>query len=254
MDKRAKFVITSVLLSAGFTGLSFVGDETRFVAIAVLTAATVGLFIWSFEGLTKSATLLVLVLPALFTLGVGVFWFLLPANLLTRFPIILLYAIGLYALGLIGNIFIVSTVRTIALLRAAKGVGFVLTLLTSFLLFDAAVSLKASIGMNILLVFTITFLLSIQALWTSRVSRELERVVLLYSLVFSYALPAVAALLFFWPVSVVVGSLFLTVGMYVLLGLGQARIEGRLFANTSREYIIVGLMVFLAMILATAWR
>jgi len=64
----------------------------------------------------------------------------------------------------------------------------------------------------------------------------------------------VASVLGFWPVTVVVGSLFLTVSLYVLLGLGQARLEARLFAQTTKEYLLIGLIVSLGMFLATRWR
>ena len=70
---------------------------------------------------------------------------------------------------------------------------------------------------------------------------------------FSLALAEIAVSLFFWPVTVVVGSLFLTVALYMLLGLGQASIEERLFGQTVREYLVVGLVVFLGMFLATRW-
>jgi len=52
---------------------------------------------------------------------------------------------------------------------------------------------------------------------------------------------------------VVVGSLFLTGIEYVLLGLGQAKLEGRLFSQTVREYLLIGLMVFIGMFFATHW-
>lgn len=58
---------------------------------------------------------------------------------------------------------------------------------------------------------------------------------------------------FFWPVSVVVGSLFLTVTFYMLLGLGQAKVEERLFPAVVREHVVVGIVVFLAMFIATHW-
>jgi hypothetical protein len=59
--------------------------------------------------------------------------------------------------------------------------------------------------------------------------------------------------IFFWPTSVVVGSLFLTIALYLLLGLGQAKLEGRLFSQTVREYLTLGILVFLGMFLATRW-
>ncbi len=63
----------------------------------------------------------------------------------------------------------------------------------------------------------------------------------------------VALGLAFLPVTVVVGSLFMTVAMYMLLGLGQAKLESRLFSQTVREYLVVGTLVFIGMFLATHW-
>jgi hypothetical protein len=37
------------------------------------------------------------------------------------------------------------------------------------------------------------------------------------------------------------------------LGLGQAKLEGRLFSQTIREYLMVGVLVLLSMFLATRW-
>ena len=71
------------MLSLGFVGMQLLPDQYRFISIAILGAMTVILFYWSLrEGLGLDMTLLTLVLPLFFTLGVGFFWFLLPTNLL----------------------------------------------------------------------------------------------------------------------------------------------------------------------------
>lgn len=254
ITKRQRFVISSIILTLGFVALASVEGQSRFVGIAALTVFTTAFFIWSLEGLGLNATLLVLILPAFFTLGIGLFWFLLPATVFTRLPILILYGIGIYALSLTKNIFTVSAIRTIALVRAAKGVGFVLTLFTSFLLFDAALSLKTGPLINALIIFLISFPLFIQGLWVSKLGKSVSRETLIYTGFFSYALATISILLYFWPVTVVVGSIFLTAGVYVLLGLGQAKLEGRLFRQTAREYLFVGTVIFIAMILVTHWR
>jgi len=255
VTKRQKFVVSSLLLSLGFVLMVATQGQSGFLGIGLLTLLTVVLFYWSLmEGIGKNATAIVLVLPTLFTLGVGLFWFLLPSGLFTRLPVAVLYGAGVYALLLTSNILTVSAIRTIALLRAAKGVGFVLTLFTSFLLYDAVLSLRAAQWTNALLIFAISILLSLQALWVSKLGYQLSMGIVRYSLVFSYALALVGIFLYFWPVTVVVGSLFLTVSLYLLLGLGQAQVEGRLFRQTSREYLLVGAAVFVAMFFATHWR
>jgi len=196
---------------------------------------------------------LVLLLPALFTAGVGIFWFLLPASIFARLPVVIFYAGGIYILCLTNNIFTVSAIRTIALLRAARGVGFVLTLITFFLVFDSILSLKSPIYINSALVAVFSFPLYLQSLWTIPLETNLSKDVIVSSLIFSLIMGEVSLALFFWPVTVVVGSLFLTVTVYMLLGLGQAKLEARLFSQTVREYLIVGLLVFIGMYFATHW-
>jgi hypothetical protein len=125
MSKRRKFIVSSLILSLGFIFIQFLDVRFRFIAIGLLSLATLGLSVWSlYEGLGKNATLLTLVLPAMFTAGVGIFWFLLPVSVFTRIPIIIFYGVGIYILCLTSNIYSVAAIRTIALLRAARGVGF----------------------------------------------------------------------------------------------------------------------------------
>jgi hypothetical protein len=197
---------------------------------------------------------LALVLPTLYTLGVGLFWFLLPATVYARLPIVALYGFGLYALCLTSNIFTVSAIRTIALVRAARGVGFVLTLLVAFLLYDAIVSLKIPVVPYVGMVFVTSIPLYLQGYWTSKLETEIvKNSIVKYTLTSSLVTAQIALLLFYWPVTVVVGSLFLTVAMYVFLGLGQASLEERLFQGVVREYLSVGLIVFITIFLATRW-
>lgn len=254
MSKRRRFVVTSILLSLGFVAVQFLNDQNRFWAIGVLGLATILLFVWSlFTGLGKNMTLLTLVLPTIFTLGVGTFWFLLPANVFARIPIVIFYGIGIYILCLTMNIFTVSTIRTIALLRAARGVGFVLSLATSFLVFDAIFSLKTHVYILVPLIAAVSFPIFLQGYWAVVLEKEYQKNIFELSLLSTLIMAEATLALFFWPVTVVVGSLFLTVAMYMLLGLGQAKIEGRLFSSTVREHLFVGILVFIAMFLATHW-
>ena len=254
MSKRQRFVISSALLSLGFVGLQFLEGSWRYSGIGGLALLTIILFAWSLkEGLSKNLTLLTLVLPAVFTLGVGLFWFLLPSSIIAKIPIVILYGLGIYALCLTANIYTVAAIRTIALLRSARGVGFVFTLLTAFLVFDTILSLKAQIWVNFILVVLLAFPLFLQGLWASTLEEHFSRDLLTSSLAFSLILGEMTVVLFFWPVTLVVGSLFLTVGLYMLLGLGQAKLEGRLYTQIIKEYLVIFLLVVLGMFIATRW-
>ncbi|HKC04410.1 MAG TPA: hypothetical protein VKC54_00895 [Patescibacteria group bacterium] len=254
MSKRRRFVVTSILLSLGFIAIQFLNDQNRFWAIGVLGIATIFLFAWSlWETLGRNMTLLTLVLPTIFTLGVGIFWFLLPANIYTRIPIVLFYGVGIYVLSLTMNIFTVSAVRTIALLRAARGVGFVLTLVTSFLVYDAILSLRTEIYIVALLTFIVSLPLFLQGFWSVLLEASISKDLVVFSLITSLTVAEIASALYFWPVTVVVGALFLTVAFYIILGLAQAKLDGRLFASVVKEHLIVGTLVFIAMFFATHW-
>lgn len=254
MSKRRRFVVISALLSLGFVAIQFISDQNRFWAVGLLGLAAILLFFWSmFENIGKNMTLLTLILPFMFTVGVGTFWFLLPASIYVRIPIVIFYGIGTYVLCLTVNIFTVSAVRTIALLRAARGVGFVVSLTTAFLTFDAILSLKSDLYVQLPLLFIVSFPILLQGLWSVSLEKSFQAHLFNIALVGSLVVLEIATLLFFWPVSVVVGSLFLTVFFYLLLGLGQAYIEDKLFPVITREYLTVGVLVFFAMLLSTHW-
>lgn len=254
MSKRTRFVITSLILSLGFIGIQLLNDQNRFWAIGILGLLTLALFLWSlFEGLGRNMTLLTLILPVMYTLGVGFFWFLLPANLFARIPIVIFYGAGIYILCLTANIYSVASVRTIALLRAARGVGFVLTLIASFLIFDAILSVRTEIFYLVPIVLVLSFPLYLQGFWSMVLEKEYSGQLFVLSAVSSVITAEIAAALYFWPVTIVVGSLFLTVSFYMLLGLGQAKLEGRLFKSTINEHLVVGILIFIAMFIATHW-
>ncbi len=255
ISKRRRFIITSLVASLGFIAVQFLISVNRFWAIGVLGALTLLLFVWSlWEGLEKNMTLVTLILPAMFTLGVGFFWFLLPGSILARIPIIAFYGVGIYVLCLTMNIFSVSaTTKTIALMRAARGVGFVLTLVTSFLVFDSILSLRSPIWITGLILSLASFPLFFQGFWVVGLETKFDKNLIFLSLISSLAMGEITVALYFWPVTVVTGSLFLTVVVYMLLGLTQAKLEDRLFISTVREHVTVGILVFIAIFFATHW-
>lgn len=255
MSKKSKFLISSGLLLLGFIGIQFIGAQHRLLAIILLTFFSLILSFWSFyESLAKDMTLVSLILPTFFTFGVGIFWFLLPVNIFSRVPIVIFFTLGTYSLLSTMNIFTVSsTLKTIALFHAAKGVGFVLSLITSFLIFDAILSIKQSIAVNSILVFLTSFFIFLQGFWSVVLDKKINITLFKNAFFSSIVMGELAVLIFFWPVTVVVGSLFLTGGVYLLLGLGQAKLEEKLFSSTVKEYLTIGIVVLLSVLLATKW-
>lgn len=254
ISKRRRFLITSAVLASGFVILQLIGVQYRFIGISLMGLFTVVLFIFSlWEGLGRNATLITLMLPLAFTVSVGLFWFLLPVGIFIQIFVLIFYGLGIYILCLTANIYTVSAIRTIALLRAAHGVGFILTLMTLFFIYDTILSLHSVLLIRSLLILFSTLPLMLHGLWSITLDKVPTLKTLLSTVVFSIIIMQVSILLFFWPVTIVVGSLFLTTFAYILLGLGQAELESRLFNSTIREYLAVGIAVFIGMIIATRW-
>lgn len=265
MTKRQKFVLSSILLALGFFGIQYVDFDYRYWSVAGLSLFSLVISLWALkDGLGRNATLLTLVLPVLFTggtelffLGLGDSAFFLSLNDIfktaIRIVLVLGYVIGIYALFLTSNIYNVATARTIQLLRAAHAVGFVLTLATVFFLFNAVLSLRLDYWANGLLMGLISFPLLLQGFWSIELEHKLSRELLYMSGGLSLIAAEIATVLSFWPITVPVGSLALTTIVYVGLGLGQAKLQQRLFDKTVREYLLVGLFVFVIMFFTARW-
>lgn len=254
LSKRRKFVLSSFLLSVGLYFLQVIGFEWKYQAIGVLGALAGILTFWSLRGAASGlARWTTPILPIFFTVGVALFHFLLPANILTIFTVIAIYFLGMYTLFLTENIFSVAAIRTINLFRSASAVGFLLTLVTAFFLSNTAVSFKLPFYFNSLAIFFFSFPLVLSGLWSVKLDERLSSELLLSSLAIAVFLGQFALAISFWPVTVTAGSLFLTSSLYVLLGLAQAYWSERLFKRTVIEYLGVGLAVFLITLIFTQW-
>ena len=255
MGKRRRFVLVSLVLALGLVVTQWVGIEYRYQAIVILGGLSYGLGAWALrEDLRGIEWLMALLLPALYPVSVGLFYFLLPQKWFSEVVILGLFGVGMYALLLTANIFTVAAIRTIQLLRAAHAVGFLLTLVTAFFLFDTILSFKFKGWVNAGLVGGVAGSLMLQGLWSIELTEGgLSKRVMAYSLTIAGLLAGIAWGLAFWPVGVAVGSLFLVAMVYVGLGLTQQYLSERLFKNTVREYLVVGLVVLVAVMWLTSW-
>lgn len=275
MTKRQRFVFSSVLATCLLIGVTVLNTDLskRYTLIAVLGVVPVALTIWSlWEGWKGVSRLMTIILPVMYSIGAGMFTFLLPnavseigpwalgaqaANIMAwsiKSIFWLLYAIGFYSLLLTENIFTVSAVRTIALARAARVVGFLLTLLTGFFLYNAVWSFRLPYYWNGLIIAGITYLLVLQGLWSSKLEDKWDWHYFGGALVLSLVIGQLSMVFSFWPLSVAVASLVTTTLLYVLLGMYQQELLKRLFKKTLWEYVTVGLVVLVVVTLTTKWR
>jgi hypothetical protein len=196
----------------------------------------------------------ILPLPAFYSAAVALFYFLLPANLVSQIVIVAVFGLGMYALYLTENIYSVAAIRTIQLLRAAHAVGFLISILTLILFYNTIFSLRLSWYWNGLMVGLITIPVMLQGLWSIQLLKSLTKSVVIPSIVISLIAGEIAVFLSFVPVTVWIAALFLGTFIYVVLGLLQQSISDRLFVRTMYEYLAVGGSVLIASLLVMPWK
>ncbi|PJF38047.1 MAG: hypothetical protein CUN55_18990, partial [Phototrophicales bacterium] len=115
-------------------------------------------------------------------------------------------------------------------------------------------SLHLPYWFNAFVVFVITLPLSAQSLWSVMLEPNLSRSVQRASLLTSLVVAEMAFVVSFLPATVWIAALFLASIAYVLIGLLQHALYGRLFERTFWEYITVGVFVLMATLVVMPWR
>lgn len=253
LDKRQKFVSAVIALSSVLFIAQFHFGASGFIFPIVFSAMTVLFLWWAIRSdLKENFTVNVFILPLLYSLAFGLFYFLIPARLLSRIILTGLYAFGLYSLFLSQNIFIVGSIRTIALLSGARIVSFVVTLVSFFLLTNIVFTLHISAIPLIAVIFIYSYLLIYQSIWSYTLQKT-SQPILLWVLALTVCLVEAAVALWFWPSIPTVIALFLTGLFYTIVGLSHVWFERRLFKGVLWEYVWVGVFVFFVLLLFTSW-
>lgn len=255
MTKRQKFLLSSLVLSVLLLAIQYVPIDYRYVAIFGFFLVTYLVSAWAlFDDLKGIEWLTILINPSLYAVAIGLFYFLLPENWLSRLIIMVFFGVGMYALFLTENIFSVAAVRTIQLLRAAHAVGFLLSVLTAVLLYNTIFSLQWPFWANGLLVFVASLPIILSGLWSMKLEPKLAAPLVRLSVSLALMCGLLAVVLSFLPVTVWVAALFLATVMYVTMGLLQHELSERLYARTVTEYVVVGILVLIATLLVTDWK
>lgn len=254
LTKRQQFVGITVLLTLGLMTTQLVSLDFRYPMIIALSVASYLLCAFGLrEDLKGHEWATLLILPTFFTTAVSVFYFLLPTRWLTRLPIAVLYAVGMYALLLTENIYNVAVVRTIALLRAAHSVGFLMTLITYFLLVQTVLAYRLYPWTNALLIGAVTFPLTLQILWAVNLEPRIGKGVMELSVILTVAAVELAVMFSLIPVRTTLFALFLTACFYGMAGLGQQYLADRLYKRTVIEFFGVVAVVFIILLLTINW-
>lgn len=255
LTKRQQFIAVTSILTVLLMLTQLVPLDFRYPMIGVL-------FVSSFlltalvlrEDMTGIEWATLLILPSFFTAAVALFYFLLPTRWVTRLPIAVLYAIGMYALILTENIYNVAAARTIALLRAAHSVGFLLTLVTYFLLTQTVLAYRFSGWVIVLLIGAMSFPLTMQIIWATTLEPAVGRRVKDVTVIITIIMVELAWIFSFWPVRTTLLALLLTTCFYGLVGMGQQYLTDRLYKRTVWEFFSVVCIVFVIVLLTVNWH
>lgn len=255
LSKRGKFVTSVLALSLAL----FFSEYTTGVVVVLLgfllSILTVVLLYYVLKDdiSKKSYFFPILILPFFFTLSFSLFYSLVPSRLITRLILTFVYSFGAYSLFLTENIFAISSLRTINLLRSARIVSFVITIFVLFFLFNIIFSLRLPLYITPILVGGISFLMCAQFLWSYSENKETSRDVYVFSGTIALMMGELALILSLWPVTAAIYAIFLTGIFYTFSGLSHAWLERRLFKAILWEYVWVGFLSILFLILFSKW-
>jgi len=108
-----------------------------------------------------------------------------------------------------------------------------------FLLSQVYISLKQNFIFNGVVILVLSFVLSMQVLWSVKPKVDFERKLLNYSFFIAFSLFELAVFLSFLPIRSYIYALFITGIYYCLTGLLYNYLDQKLFKPTIREYVIV---------------
>ncbi|OGK13076.1 hypothetical protein A3B40_01060 [Candidatus Roizmanbacteria bacterium RIFCSPLOWO2_01_FULL_37_16] len=254
IEKRFRFVISALLLSLLMLISTFFLFEKSGIFIIIFFLSCFILTYFSLlEGIENIEWFTHFFMPVVLTISFYLFYFLFPVRWLTRLPFIFLYAVSIYAVLLCSNIFNVGVEKSLQLYRAAFSINFFYQTVVSFLIYNTLFSFKLNFIFNFIVIMIITFLLSLQLIWTVKLDLPLNKNTLLFSLLTALILAQLALLGSFVPLKSTILSLFLTSSYYCLSGLIYNFLDERLFKETIREYVFVWITVLLITILSISW-
>jgi hypothetical protein len=256
ISKRQQFILVTFFLTLILVLTQLISLEyIRYPLVVLLAAITyVGSAFCLREDLEGVEWFTLLIPLTLYSAAVALFYFLLPARWLTRIPVAFLYAVGLYGYLLTQNIYNVAANRTIALLRAARSVGFLLTILTFYLLVLTILSFRSYPILNSLWIGLIGWLHIFPALWSVELMEKASGKVVSISIALAVILAELAWAFSMWPMPTTMIALLLSSVFYSTVGMGQEYLAQKLYRKTIIEFISVCVIVFLAAMLTTRWR
>ena len=253
ISKRQKFVVGVVVLSLSLFLIEHFMGKSGLIQVVLISALSNVFLFWALnKDLRENFSYQIFILPFFYTIALGLFYLLVPQRLLIKITLTGVYALGIYSIFLSQNIFTISSIRTIALLSSARTVSFIATLFSYFFLMNVIFALHINLFVTLILIAISTFMLVIHSIWTYALEKKLKEMVP-WGMMLTICLSEVSLLLWFWPSTPTIISLFLTGVFYIVTGLSHLWFEKRLFKGVILEYIWVAFVVFTVLVIFTSW-
>ncbi|MBU1089053.1 hypothetical protein KKC08_01475 [Patescibacteria group bacterium] len=259
MNKKTRFFLSSFFLSVLFFVVLSLPYNWHYFGVALLSILTIFVYwlslkVWSYK--SWRLRWMMVLLPAGFVIGLSLFLGLLSLSLFSRVFLVLFFGFILNTIFLVENIFLVAIgYKTVPLYRTAYTVSLVLVLLTAFFLFDSILSFRMSYYLNAFFVSLVSCILYAYQFWviTIELPDDGKNKSLAYVWIPALLMGELALIFSFWPVGIFKGSIYLVSFIYIVFGLLQAEIRGRLFKKTWMGLAWVFVALVLGMLVVTKW-
>lgn len=255
IEKRIRIIIVVLLMTLLLTVSSFFNFTTSwFIFIPLLIIISyITTFLAIYEDINGVEWYTLFIMPIAFAISLYLFYSLFPVRWLTRIPFLALSAFGYYATLLASNIFNVGVDRSIKLYRAAFSINYLTQTFIVFLLSTVFISFKQGFFLNAIVSMLVTFLLSIQLLWSVKLEEKLNTQIIKLSFLISILMFQVVTIISFLPARANVIALAVTAIYYSLTGILYNYIGERLFKNVVREYIFVIFFIVFITVITLRW-
>lgn len=254
LSKRQRFIIASVLVSLLLVTYTL---GTAFQTIPVFIAIIIVTYLVSVMSINEDVKgieyITLFTIPVMFTVGTLLFLQILPDRKLYRYPVMALFPILMYVIFLTQNIFNVAAMRTIQLLRAARAVSYLTTLITAFFLI-AVIHVNVMNPTYVIILITAVILsLTFQFYWSFDLGQRVGNRVVIYTAMTSFLILQGSMLMTFMPVAPALKSLLLITYYYVTLGVSTHFLERKLNLKIVSEYTFIACTVSILIFSSLTW-
>lgn len=245
MRRREKFIIIALFLGLCLWLVQFVPIAWRSIAIFAF-----GLLAYFASALALSANLnariwlTYLTLPALHSIVIGFFYFLLPTNFWSLIIVLGFFSFSIYALFLTGNI-LAPREKKIQLSRAAQNTALFFTAMGSLLSTQVIFSFNLPFYLTPLLVFVIHFFLLYTIIWSIDPNEKINFANLLLTFFSALLIAEITLTLAFLPITPWHLALLSMASFYLIACILTTYLSEKFFQHEIAEYLLLTIFILL---------